>query len=138
MRDAGITSNTGVLHVTLLEGAVTNIVAIAKSAADVFSHDTRCFMKDIQTVPTINLSRQLVLMQVSLPTWEVWKVWNDTPVRLPQWHLHIALGTVPDEQSEAACQCLRQTLLSSQEPRVLYTSPERLSWLAPTGSSGWT
>ena len=128
MSQSRVTSNTGILHITLLEGSVTASDSYLHQVASVLHREPTCTVVGIHTIATVDPDFRLVLANIELPAWTRFSQWTSTTdCRFPQWPLHAALGTVHASDGESSLRKLREDLVG----QILYTSPDRLTWLAP-------
>ena len=126
MAESLVTSNTGFLHITLLEGAVTASDSYEQQVRRTLNSEPTCSVVAIHHLPTVDPTRRLVVANVALPAWTRLSSITATPCKFPQWPLHITLGTV-QLSNLPLLDTLRRDLLG----RTLYTSPDLLTWLAP-------
>ena len=129
-----ITSNTEVLHITLLEGVVTPSEGFREQVIKSLRYDPSCHVVAVKLLPTVDPELRLVIVNVSLPAWVAVSSVTATPTRLPQWPLlHFAMGTIRKDQiMRLGIDVLEHQLMG----QVFYANPEKLTWLAPNARIG--
>lgn len=131
LKAAGVVSNKGCLHLTLLEGVPEDQCFDLKTTILALWKHPTLTMDSIQALPTIDESKKLVVVSVTFSSPKLRSSLAHTQTHLPQWPLHVALGTISTESLATATQELENQLVGKN----LSILPEQVKWFPPKRSN---
>jgi hypothetical protein len=116
MAESLVTSNTGFLHITLLEGAVTASDSYAQQVRRTLNIEPTCSVVAIHHLPTVDPNQRLVVANVELPAWTRLSAVTATPCKFLNGHFILHWGLFNFQ----TCPCwMRYDETYSVEPSTL-------------------